>query len=261
MMPGINHTRSVLKEGGTAFGTMITTFRAPSVVPMMAASGWDYLILDNEHNAFNSETIQNLALVARYEEITLLVRIPSLEYHHIARTLDLGVDGIVVPHVETGEEAETIVKSSRYFPRGERGASLSAKSARFPGIKAGEYLEWANREILLVVQIETARGVSNADAILSTEGIAAVMIGPFDLSQSLGCPGEMDNPDVVSACVEVIEACGRNGVSSGIHIQSVEDAGKWISKGMSFITCKTDASLINEASSRTVSGLRGLIRG
>lgn len=257
---GINHTRKILKEGGIAFGTMITTFRAPAVVPMMAAAGWDYLVLDNEHNAFSSETIQTLALVSSYEEITLLVRIPSIEYHHVARTLDLGVDGIVVPHVETGEEAEMIVRSSRYFPRGERGASLSSKSARFPDLKIPDYLDWANREILIVVQIETDKGVSNADEILSTEGIAAVMIGPFDLSQSLGCPGDMEDPGVVSACGEVIRACDRNGVSSGIHIQSVEDAEKWISRGMKFITCKTDSGLINEASAETVSGLRGLIR-
>ncbi len=248
-----------MRDGHTAFGTMITSFRSPAIIPMMAAAGWDYLILDNEHNAFSSETIQTLALVASYEEITLLARIPSLEYHHIARTLDLGVDGIVVPHVETGEEAEAIVRASRYFPRGERGASLSSKSARYPGIKANEYLEWANKEILIVVQIETAAGVSNADAILSTSGIAAVMIGPFDLSQSLGCPGETGNPEVESACEEVIRACDRNGVSSGIHIQTVEDAGKWVSRGMRFITCKTDAALINEASAKTVSGLKSLL--
>lgn len=260
MLPGINHTRKLLQDGRTAFGTMITTFRSPAIVPMMAAAGWDYLILDNEHNAFSSETIQTLALVASYEEVTLLVRIPSLEYHHIARTLDLGVDGIVVPHVETGEEADTLVRSSRYFPRGERGASLSSKSARFPGIDVNDYLKWANKEILIVVQIETARGVSNADAILSTEGIAAVMIGPFDLSQSLGCPGETDNPEVESACEEVTRACNRNGVSSGIHIHSIADAGKWISRGMKFITCKTDAGLINEASAGTVSALKGLGR-
>ena len=134
-----NHTRKVLKEGGTAFGTMITSFRAPAIVPMMAASGWDYLVLDNEHNAFSSETIQTLALVASYEKMTLLARIPSLEYHHVARTLDLGVDGLVVPHVETGEEAEMLVRSARYFPLGERGASLSSKSARFPNLKSSDY--------------------------------------------------------------------------------------------------------------------------
>jgi len=256
-----NHTRKVLKEGGTAFGTMITSFRAPAIVPMMAASGWDYLVLDNEHNAFSSETIQTLALVASYEKMTLLVRIPSLEYHHVARTLDLGVDGLVVPHVETGEEAEMLVRSAKYFPRGERDASLSSKRARFPNLKSSDYLDWANREILIVVQIETEKGVSNADKILSTKGIDAVMIGPFDLSQSLGCPGDTGNPEVVAACCEVINACERNGVSSGIHIQTIEDAGKWISRGMSFITCKTDAGLISEASSATVSGLRSLIRG
>ncbi len=260
MQPEANHTKNILRQGQTAFGTMATTFRAPSLVPMMAASGWDYLILDNEHNAFDSETIQHLALIASYEKINLLVRIPSLEYHHVARTLDLGVDGLIVPHVETREEAELLIRSSKYFPLGERGASRSAKSARYPDLKSQEYLEWANREILIAVQLETIKGVSRADSILSVDGIDAVMIGPFDLSQSLGCPGEMDNPEVVSACMEVIKACERNNVSSGIHIQSVEDAGKWISKGMRFITCKSDAELFNQASNATVAGLKDLVR-
>jgi len=261
MLAETNRTRNILKGGGVAFGTMITTCRVPSIVPMMAASGWDYLILDNEHNAFNSETIQTLALVASYEEITLLVRIPSLEYHHIARTLDLGVDGLVIPHVETGEEAREIMRSARYFPKGERGASLASRIARFPGLRVPEYLDWANREILIAVQIETARGVGNADEILATEGVEAVMIGPFDLSQSLGCPGETDNPEVTEACDEVTRACQRHGVSSGIHIQTVEAAGRWISRGMRFITCKTDAGMLNEAGSGTVSGLRRLVQG
>ena len=258
MQPPINHTKKILREGGIAFGTMATTFRAPSLVPLMAASGWDYLILDNEHNAFDSETIHHLALVASYERINLLVRIPSLEYHHVARTLDLGVDGLVVPHVETREEAELLASASRYYPYGERGASRSSKSTRYPGMNIPDYLEWANRELLRTVQLETIRGVRNADSILSVEGIDAVMIGPFDLSQSLGCPGETDNPEVASACEEVIAACRRNGVSSGIHVQSVEKASSWISRGMRFITCKTDAGLFNEASMSTVNSLRKL---
>ncbi len=258
MVFGINRTKKILREGGTAFGTMATDFRTPAIVPMMAASGWDYLILDNEHNAFSSETIQTLALLAGYEEMTLLVRIPSLEYHHVARTLDLGVDGLVVPHVETAEEAEMLVRSSSYYPRGERGASLAAKLARDPFLKIPDYLDWAGREILTVIQIETARGVSHADEILQIEGIDAVMIGPFDLSQSLGCPGEMNRPEVTEACREVIRSCAENGVSSGIHIQTVEDAGLWKSRGMTFITCQSDAGMLNRASGETVSGLRSL---
>ena len=258
MILGSNHTKKILKSGGAAFGTMVTTFRSPAIVPMMASAGWDYIILDNEHNAFGPETIQALALAASYEEMDLLVRIPSIEYHHIAKTLDLGVGGLVIPHVESSEDAERIVKSSYYYPKGERGASMASKASRFPGLKIPDYLEWAAREILIAVQIETIRGVENADGILGVDGIDSVMIGPFDLSQSLGCPGEMDNPAVARACREVIRSCREHGVNSGIHIQSIEDAGLWKSLGMTFITCKTEAGMINRAAFETVAGLRKL---
>lgn len=258
MMLGRNHTKKILKSGGPAFGTMVTTFRSPAIVPMMASAGWDYIILDNEHNAFSAETVQTLALTASYEKMDLLVRIPFLEYHHIAKTLDLGVGGLVIPHVESVEDAAMILKSSHYYPKGERGASKASKAARFPALRIPDYLEWAAREILIVVQIETVRGVENADRILAVDGIDAVMIGPFDLSQSLGCPGEMGNPEVTRACREVIRSCRENKVSSGIHIRSIEDAGRWKEEGMTFITCQTDAGMINKAASDTVAALRSL---
>jgi len=119
-----------------------------------------------------------------------------------------------------------------------------------------EYLEWANREALIVVQIESQIGVENADTILAFEGIDAVMIGPFDLSQSMGIPGEMDNPRLQDACRRVIEACQNNGVAPGIHLQSYEAVERWAGEGMRFITFQYDMSLLRDRSIEALETLR-----
>jgi 4-hydroxy-2-oxoheptanedioate aldolase len=119
-----------------------------------------------------------------------------------------------------------------------------------------EYLEWANRETLIVVQIESEMGVENADKILAFDGIDAVMIGPFDLSQSMGIPGEMDNPRLKEACRRVIEACQNNGVAPGIHLQSYEAVDRWVGEGMQFVTFQYDMSLLRDRSIEALKRLR-----
>jgi 2-keto-3-deoxy-L-rhamnonate aldolase RhmA len=119
-----------------------------------------------------------------------------------------------------------------------------------------EYLEWANRETLIVVQIESQLGVENADEILAFQGIDAVMIGPFDLSQSMGIPGQMDDPAMKNAFRTVIDACQRNGVAPGIHLQSYEAVERWIDEGMRFITFQYDMSLLRNSSRQSLERLR-----
>jgi 4-hydroxy-2-oxoheptanedioate aldolase len=251
-----NLAKQKLKRGEVVYGTMVRMIRSPEVVPVMATAGWDYIIIDTEHCAFGSETLAELSLIASYEELTLMVRVPDKLYHQLAQTLDYGAGGLVVPRVETADEAAAIVRSTKYFPLGERGASKTSIGARFPDCGTMDYLEWANRETLIVVQIESEQGVQNADAILSPEGIDAVMIGPFDLSQSLGIPGQMDNPLLQDACQEVIEACQRQGVAPGIHLQSYEAAVRWVGAGMRFITYQYDTSFLRNCSKEALSRLR-----
>jgi len=243
-------------EGEVVYGTMVRMIRTPEVIPVLATAGWDYIVVDTEHCAFDSETLKDLSLVASYEPLTLLVRVPDKHYHQLAQTLDFGANGLVIPRVETEEQASLIVESTKYFPLGQRGASKTSIGARFPDCGTMEYLEWANREALIVVQIESQIGVENADKILAFEGIDAVMIGPFDLSQSMGIPGEMDNPRLQDACRRVIEACQNNGVAPGIHLQSYEAVERWVGEGMRFLTFQYDMSLLRDRSIEALARLR-----
>jgi 4-hydroxy-2-oxoheptanedioate aldolase len=185
-----------------------------------------------------------------------MVRVPDKLYHQLAQTLDFGADGLVIPRVETPQEAEDIVQTTRYYPLGERGFSKASIDSRFPACSVSEYVEWANRETLIVIQIESERGVENADELVSVKGIDAVLIGPSDLSQSLGIPGDLQNPRLKDACRRIVEACRRHGVAAGIHLHSYEAVAEWIDEGMRFLTFQNDLSLLRDRSGEVVSNLQ-----
>ena len=166
-----NRVKRILKEGGVCYGTMFRLLNTPHAISMGAAAGWDYLILDAEHGDYNSSQIADLSLVAKYEETTLLLRVPDKEYHLMSRPLDLGIEGLVLPRVDTPEQVEEIVRSTRYAPQGERGASISAVASRYRNVAGVEYLEWANRELLNVIQIESEEALGNLEKLVSRPGI------------------------------------------------------------------------------------------
>ena len=251
-----NHVKRVLKEGGTCFGTMLRLVKAPEVISLCATAGWDYVVLDTEHRDYNSESLKSLSLIAKYENLSFLVRVPDKLYHQLANTLDLGAEGLVLPRVDTEEEVRHIIQSTKYFPLGQRGASISNIATRFRDCSAEQFLEWSNSETLIVVQIETEEAVNRVDSIVSVEGVDAVMIGPFDLSQSLGIPGQLRDPRVADAFQTVIEACNRHGVAPGVHLTTLEDAKLWTSRGMRFITFQYDSQYLLRAFRETVAQLK-----
>lgn len=254
-----NQTKRILKSGGVTFGTMVRSLGVNAIVPLLATSGWDYIVVDTEHSAFNPETIRQLTLTATYEKLDCLVRVPGKDYHLLSQPLDFGAAGLVIPLVETKEEAEHIVESTKYHPLGHRGASTASVSLQFSGFSTEEYIEWANREILIAIQLETERGIENADEILATEGIDAVMIGPFDLSQSMGIPGQMEDPRMIQAIQRVIDLCQRFEVAPGIHLQKVAAAQRWLDAGMTFVTYQYDSKFFLSRSKSAVEELRSLI--
>lgn len=252
----VNRVRKTLREGGVCFGTMLRLLQSPQAIPLAAAAGWDYVILDTEHNACNPETLASMAVAARYEEIAFLVRVPDTLYHLMAQTLDLGAEGLILPRVDTSAQVEEILKSTRYFPLGRRGASISGVATLYRQYPAAEYLEWANRETLLVIQVESQEAVERIDELVGQDGIDAVMIGPFDLSQSLGIPGQMDHPRMAEAYQRVIEGCRRHGVAPGIHLTRLEEVAQWVEKGMRLVTYQYDAGLFRQASADALRQLK-----
>ena len=251
-----NRVKRILKEGGVCYGTMFRLLNTAHAISLGAAAGWDYVILDTEHGDYNSSQVSDLSLVAKYEEITILLRVPDKKYHLMARPLDLGIDGLVLPRVDTPQQVEEIIRSTKYAPEGERGASISAIASRYRSVPGREYLEWANRELLNVIQIESQEALSHLEELVSKPGIDATMIGPFDLSLDLGIPGELSHPRMVEAFRRIIEVCAANGVAPGVHLQRVEDARRWVQEGMRFMTVSHDIQMFRTISADLLSQLR-----
>ncbi|MCB0471902.1 MAG: hypothetical protein KDC69_09260 [Flavobacteriaceae bacterium] len=244
-----------LKEGGVCFGTMLRILKSPQAIALCAAQGWDYVIMDTEHNDYNIETLSNCSLVAKYEDMALLVRVPDKKYHLMAQTLDIGSEGLVLPQVKTKQETDMIIQSTKYAPMGNRGVSISETVTRFRSYGHVEYMNWANDELLTVVQIESKEGVDNIEGIVSTKGVDAIMIGPADLSQDMGIPGQLQHPELEKAFRNVISACNKHGVAPGIHLADMELVNKWVSEGMRFVTYSYDIKFFKEANQSALKDL------
>ncbi len=251
-----NRVKRVLRAGGVAIGTMVSHVRTPSVAVMLKAAGFDYFFLDSEHGAFNLETVQDICLVAREADIVPILRVPGLEEPYLFRPLDAGLMGLLCPHVETGDQAHHIVRATKYYPLGERGMSLRNVHTSFMRGKGDEVTRRLNEETLIAVQVETAKGVDNIDAIVAVEGVDVVYVGPNDLSQTVGVPGQIHHPEVTVRIERVIEACNRAGVAAGLHTYDVESAQAWLKKGIRMLGYAGDSSFIVDTGAKVVGDLR-----
>lgn len=253
-----NRVKRILREGGTCFGTMLRILKTPQAIALCASQDWDYIILDTEHNDYNIQSLADFSLVAKYEKIGFFVRVPDKLYYQMAQMLDVGAEGLVLPQVKTKRETEEIIKSTKYSPWGKRGVSISETVTRFRNYDLLEYTKWANEEIMTIIQIESEEGVNNAKEIVSTKGVNAVMIGPADLTQDMGIPGQISHPKVEEAFREIILQCNEHGVAPGIHLSNFEDVKKWHNEGMRFITYSYDINFFKEASKEALIKLRNL---
>jgi len=251
-----NKVKKILNEGGTCFGTMLRVLKSPQAIALCASQGWDYVILDTEHNDYNVETLANCSLVAKYEDMAMLVRVPDKKYHLMAQTLDIGSEGLVLPQVKTKKETDMIINSTKYAPMGNRGVSISEVVTRSRNYDHVDYMKWANEELLTVVQIESKEGVKNIEEIISSKGVDAIMIGPADLSQDMGIPGQLKHPELENAFRKIITACKKTNVAPGIHLADMELANKWIAEGMRFVTYSYDIKFFKEASQSALKSLR-----
>jgi len=251
-----NRVKKILREGGTAIGTAMSMLRQPESVRPLAEAGFDYLFIDMEHSTYELEEVKWLCRECRLSGIVPLVRPPDAEYHLIARPLDAGALGVVVPRINTVEQAERVVRSVRYPPLGARGNAMSRVMSDYERVSVREYVDWSNDEMLIVIQIETVEGLSNLDDVLSVNGIDAVMVGPNDLAISLGIPQSYEDPAFERSLTQVIGACERHSVAPGIHFSDIRLALKWMERGMRFVTFSSEVGLLSKGAADAAGELR-----
>jgi 2-keto-3-deoxy-L-rhamnonate aldolase RhmA len=209
-----------------------------------------------EHGSYNMETIADLVRGAKSVGIATVVRVPRLETFFISRVLDAGAEGIMVPMTSTKEEALAIASFGRYPPVGARGFGTGSGMTDFVPLKATETMKEANENTLLIAQIETKEAIENIDAILSVPGIDVGLIGPNDLSLSLGIPDQPNSEILTKAIGQVVASAKRNRKISGIHIGSIEAVKKWRKEGMTFLACSTDVAFQYNAAKATLEEMK-----
>lgn len=248
-----NRTKRLLKEGRSVIGTMVSEIRSPNIAQMLATAGFDFFILDTEHGPFSLETVQDMALSARGAGINFFVRVPTrFGHHNLSRPLDVGAEGLLIPQVETVEEVRNIVKATRYLPLGKRGMSLRKLPNSYVKGDPKELVGSANNEVFIILQIESKVAIDNLEDLISIDGVDAVLIGPNDLSQDLGFPGETNHPIVQEYIQKLADKCNRLNFPWGVHLESPTSLIPWIERGMRFIMCSTDTSIIVDGGSNIV---------
>lgn len=251
-----NHVKQKLTSGATAIGTFVVEFRQPAVMQMLANAGCDFATIDNEHGAFSIEAIAELSRSAIFMGITPLVRIPEISYAHIAQTMDVGAQGLMVPRITSAAEVRSIVQMLHYPPHGVRGNAMERGLTQFKSGNVADTLVELESQALLIIQIETLQAIENLDDILAVDGLDAALVGPNDLSIALGYPGQAGHPVVQEAIRQVIQSCRAHGVIPGIHMGQTEQAAAWARQGMQLISTGSEAAFIQRGAAAAVNAIR-----
>ena len=221
-----------------------TSIGHPIITEIMAKSGVDFIGIDIEHSTINQEQSQRIIASCHSEGVVCLPRIASHNMEMIKRLLDSGADGIIIPMVNSPEEVEDIVSWIKYTPLGSRSYGISR--AQGYGFDFDDYCSTWNDTSIIIVQIESVEGVENIDKILANPHIDGAMIGPYDMSGSLGIPGKIDDPKVVEAGKKVIDACRKYSKSCGTQLvePNSDNIKEAFSTGFSFIVMASDVFIL-----------------
>ncbi len=253
-----NRVKQALRRGEAAIGTLVFEFNTPGIARIAAAAGADFVLFDLEHTGWSMETLRTLMASARAEDLAPMVRVPATQYHFLARALDVGVQGIMVPMVESEEQARVIVQSAKYPPLGVRGAAFGVAHDDYRGGDVLEKMQSANDEVLLIALIETARGVEHADRIAAVDGLDVLWIGHFDLTNSLGIAAQFTHPQYLGAVERILAACRGHGKAPGFMVASVEEGRAKLAQGFRCLAYWGDIWIYQSALHTGISGIRGM---
>jgi 2-keto-3-deoxy-L-rhamnonate aldolase RhmA len=255
-----NRLKAKLREGKAVSGPIMEEARTVGPVKMLALSGHDFLWFDTEHSMYEWDTLLTLVQYSLAVGITPLVRVTDLQYPLVARALDLGAQGIIIPRVETREEVERAVSYAKYPTVGRRGAGGRARYA-YEAVGVGEAVTEANAETMVIVQVESPEAVANLHGIASVPGLDVVCIGPQDLSINLGIPGQVDHPTFIDTVKEIVAACSKQNIPVGMVSREAHTFRQWYDLGIRFLVCNSDGNYVVQGATRDVQTLREITGG
>ena len=252
-----NAVKKNLAAGGTAFGSMVFEFFTPGLPRLMKNAGAEYVMYCMEHTGASFETMKAQFALCRAIGVVPLVRVPGTEYDFIARALDIGALGIMVPLVNDAEQAKFIVSSTRYPPAGgRRGAAFGFAHDDYEGGDVVEKMQMIHDRTLVIAMIETKQGLENVDAIAAVPGVDVLWLGHFDMSNFLGIPGQFAHPTFQDAIKKIIGAAKKHGKAAGYMAASAALGKEYLGHGFRMIATGTDQGMLQEATRAMLEGMR-----
>jgi 2-keto-3-deoxy-L-rhamnonate aldolase RhmA len=227
---------------------------APEVVEIAAYSGLDFIGIDEEHTQFASETAANLLRAAEAADVPCVIRVPEGSEVYIKKALDIGAAGIIIPNIAERHQLEKAVRFAKFSPMGARGACPCVRANQY-GRGDNRYYDISNRDTAVMALVEGTDGINNFDEIITVPGVDAIYLGPVDLSLSLGLGGDIYDRRVTDALEIMIKKTQAKGICIGVFSMKIDDAKKWLGKGVDFIMFNTDTVLFQEKYQEVVEGI------
>jgi 2-keto-3-deoxy-L-rhamnonate aldolase RhmA len=238
--------KAKLSRGEVVFGQMVLELFTPGIGQMLANCGGEFVIYDMEHGRCDIGLAAQMFASCKGTGIVPMVRVPDLKTYPLSRVLDLGARGVMVPRVETGEQMRGIVAELKYAPQGRRGVALGIAHDNYR-MGGQDFFSQANEETIVIALIETACGLKNIEEIISTPGLDIAWMGHYDLTVSMGIPGQFSHPRFVQAMDDMVATCNRHRVAAGFLPNAPDNALHWIRKGFRAISLSADAYLFMNA--------------
>ena len=254
-----NQTKRRLAAGGLAIGLGLRLARTVDIATIAKACDYDWLFIDMEHGSLDVDRAAQIAVAALAVGVTPIVRVPGPEHYHATRLLDAGAQGIVVPHVDTAAQAERIVSYCRFPPAGRRSIGGAQPQLGFRSVPVVEAMGLVNEETLVVVMLETAAAIANADAVAAVKGVDVLLVGFNDLCAELGVPGELGRKKAAAAFATVVAACRKHGKHAGFggaYDSALLD--QYVAMGGRFVLGGGDAGFLMAAARERAGFLRSL---
>ena len=253
-----NRFRDVVAAGKIPVGHMVWEFATRGIAKIVDSTGLDFVVYDMEHSAFDVDKVADLLAWAQAAEFTPFVRVPYCDYQFMARLMDAGAMGIMVGNVKNTEEARRIVQAVKFAPLGGRGVGLGSAHTGYMAPDPVTYFQSINQSSVIICQIESKEGVDNAEDIAAIEGVDILWVGHFDLSTSLGIPGQFQHPLFLEAIQKTVAAARKHKKLLGIQPSTPQQLEQWVQAGFNVISWGVDSAVYRAALLGGVEAVRAI---
>lgn len=251
-----NPVKQTLAAGGVSMGVMCLEFATTGIGRLSAEAGAEFAVFDMEHTGWSLETIKMLIATSRSVDLVPIVRPPVTDYHHVAHAMDVGAMGLLIPLVGSAAQIRFAIECATYPPRGKRGCAFVMPHDDYKAGDQAEVIRRANENLLVVAQIETAEGLENVDEIAAVDGVDALWIGQYDLTTSLGIPGQFGHPKFTDAVKRVVDACHRHNKAATLAGLDVAELAAGPANGFRMLVYLADLWIYQQALRRCFGAIR-----